>query len=127
MDTTYKNAYLDAAFGATKHASFPATLYLALFLAGDVEVAGGAYARKAVVNNGGNFGAAAAGEKTNATAVTFVAASAAWGTVVAFKWMDALAAGAVVHAGLLAVPTPINIGDVANFPIGTIIVTAADA
>lgn len=127
MDTVFKNAYLDAAFGSGKTASFPATVYLALFLQNGSEVSGGSYARKAVTNNSTNFPNASGGQKSNGTQIDFVAATANWGTVYTHKWMDAASAGNIIHSGLLQTPTAVNNGQTASFPIGTVIVTAADA
>src|SRR3990170_5180261 len=45
------------------------------------EVSGGSYARLAVTNNSTNFPAASGGAKSNGVDFTFVAATAAWGTI----------------------------------------------
>lgn len=126
MHDDYKNAYLKAAFGDDHTADFPDTLYLALFLAGDVEVAGGSYAREAVSNDSTNFAAPASGQTYNLTAVTFAAATADWGTIVGFKWMDAVSAGKAVHVGTLVSPTAINDGDIANFDPATLLTACGE-
>lgn len=100
----WKNKTLDIIFSA---ASFtpPATLYFALFTSGPnesgvgTEVSGGSYVRKAVTNNGTNFGSAVAGVKRNATAITWVTPSASWGTVVGLGVFDASSGGNMFYGG----------------------------
>lgn len=127
MDTAYKNAYLDAGFGSDHTADFPATVYLALFLQSGVEVSGGSYARKAVTNNSTNFPDASGGSKSNGVAIAFAAASADWGVVYTHKWMSALSGGSVIHSGALTTPTAVANTQIANFPIGSVVITANDA
>lgn len=83
----------------------PATLHVALFTTqptdagGGTEVAGGAYARVAVVNNAANFPAAVGTSpttKTNGAAITFPTATANWGTVTAWGLYDAGGGGNLI-------------------------------
>lgn len=119
---------LDHVFGAAVYTA-PATLYIALYTvaptdaAGGTEVTGGAYARKDVANNATNFPAASAGAKSNGVAVTFVTATANWGTVVAFGIFDAVTAGNLLAWADLAVNKAVNSGDTAVFNIGDIDLT----
>jgi hypothetical protein len=107
----------------------PANLYFAAFTAaptdagGGTEVSTGGYARKSMTNNATNFPAAAAGAKTNATAITFVTASGAnWGTIVAIGVFDASTTGNLLmwddFTGVV-----INDGDTLEIPIGSFDVT----
>lgn len=110
----------------------PATVYIALFTAaptdagGGTEVTGGSYVRKAVTNNATNFPAAVSGapsSKTNGTTISFVAATASWGTVVAFGIFDAVSGGNLMNWGDLAVSKLIDVDDIAEFPAGTLVIT----
>ena len=102
----------------------PATVYVALFTAaptdagGGTEVTGGSYARAAVTNNATNFPAAAAGAKSNGTEIAFAAATASWGTVVAFGVFDALTVGNLLYWGLVTPNKAVGNGDTAKFAIG---------
>src|SRR3990167_3149462 len=105
---------LDHVFGAAAYTA-PATLYFALFTVaptdagGGTEVTGGSYARKDVANNATNFPAAAAGAKSNGTAITFVTATASWGTVTYVGLLDASTAGNLLAwAGLTTSKTISN-------------------
>jgi hypothetical protein len=117
MSDFLENELLDHILGGADYAR-PATVYVALYTAvptdagGGTEVAGGSYARAAVTNNSTNFPAAVAGSKGNAVALTFPAASAIWGTIVAVGIFDALTGGNLLFWA--AAPTPyktIGIGD----------------
>lgn len=122
----YSNAVLDALFGSGN----PATLYVGLYTAapnadgtGGAEVAGGSYARAAVTNDAANWPAAAAGEKSNAAAINFATATAAWGTVVAAGVFAALAGGIPKYFGNLDTSRTINIGDTFSFAIDQLVIT----
>jgi hypothetical protein len=86
IKTTRANAILDSELGGT--------LYLALYTvapsaaAGGTEVSGGSYAREIIT-----MGAAASGVKSSTGPVTFTAATAGWGTVVAWAICDASSGG----------------------------------
>ena len=119
---------LDHVFGAAAYTA-PVTLYVALFTVapsdsgGGTEVAGGSYARAPVTNNATNFPAAAAGAKSNGTAITFVTATANWGTVVAFGIFDAASAGNLLAWADLTVNKPINNGDIGEFAVNDLDIT----
>lgn len=116
---------LNAEYGATAFAT-DATKYAALFTtppndagSGGVEVSGGSYARVAVTNNGTNF--PSANPKVNATAVTFPAATADWGTVRAMGWYDASSGGnlrtwAYLCDNLIRLAVGLNTGDIIHAP-----------
>ncbi|MEB2351860.1 MAG: hypothetical protein OZ924_10645 [Burkholderiaceae bacterium] len=107
----------------------PATVHLALYTAaptdagGGTEVSGGSYARAAVTNNATNWPAASAGSKSNGTAISFPAATASWGTVVAVGIFDAPSGGNLLYWADLTTPKAIGAGDTARFPAGSIMVT----
>lgn len=108
----------------------PATVYIALYTAaptdagGGTEVTGGSYARVAVANNATNWPAAAAGAKSNGTAITFPAPTANWGVIVAFTIMDAASAGNQLYNGLITPNKTVNNGDPApSFAVGDLDVT----
>lgn len=111
MAGSFSDAYeliiLDSVFGS----GAPANIYLALMTAKGtnaqcdantnwVEVTGGSYARKQVVNNNTNFPAAslAAGVATKLLHIlqNFITPSADWGTVIALVAYDAVTAGTQV-------------------------------
>lgn len=122
---------LKARFGGAAD-TVPATWYVALTTttptdsAAGTEVTGGAYARAAVTNNTTNFPAPTSGNPvTNATAITFAAPTANWGTVTAFELWDALTAGTRRYWGTLTTSRVINNGDGApSFAIGALTITA---
>lgn len=108
------NSKLDADFGS----GTPATWYIALFTAmpaadgtGGTEVAGGSYARVAVTNNAANFPAAAARAKSNANAITFAQATAAWGTIVGIGFFEVLTVGTPKFIKTLVANKTIGNGD----------------
>lgn len=111
----------------------PATLYAALSIetpAADgtnfVEPAGCGYARVAVANNGTSFAAATPGapsSKTTAIAIAFPAATSSCGTVKAWGFYDAPAAGNLLVAGQLTVSKTISSGDTPRFLAGSLTVT----
>lgn len=123
-----ENALLDHVLGNAAY-SAPATVHVALYTvaptdaAGGTEVTGGSYARVAVTNNATNWPAASGGAKANGTAVTFVTATANWGTVVAFGIFDAATAGNLLYWADLTVSKAVNSGDTASFAVGDIDVT----
>lgn len=101
-----ENKILDHVLGGGDYTR-PATVYVGLFTTapsdtgGGTEVSGGSYARVAVTNNATNFPAASSGSKSNGTAITFPAATANWGTVVAFGIFDASSGGNLLYWGWL--------------------------
>ena len=125
-----ENALLNGVLGGPAF-SLPATVYIALYTVAPTdagagtEVTGGAYARAAVTNNATNWPAASGGAKSNGTAVTFVQATANWGTVVAFGIFDAVTGGNLLYWADLTVSKAVNNGDTASFAVGDIDVTEA--
>jgi hypothetical protein len=83
----------------------PTTVYAALFTTiptdsgPGTEVTGGSYARQAIT-----FGSASSGASSNSVAVTFPAATASWGAVVAFAIFDASTTGNMLFWGELLGP-----------------------
>ena len=98
------------------------TAYVALFTVapsdagGGTEVSGGSYERK--VTAGTDWNAAAAGAIDNANDITFVQATADWGTVVAFAVFDAITGGNMLWWGDLTTPKTIESGEQAKFAAG---------
>jgi hypothetical protein len=141
-----KSDYLEAAFlnlilGATPFTA-PATLYVALSTAAYSDAATGSsmtevassstnYARVAITNNVTNWPAATTGgvsgspgaTKLNGSAITYAAATAAWGTVTAFYLCDAPTGGNALYGGDLTTPKAIQQGDTATFGASTITIT----
>jgi len=87
------------------------------------EVSGGSYARKQVNINGGaspTWDIAAAGIVDNTHAVTFVTATASWGTIVAPGVFDALTSGNLLMYDNDMTDKPVGDGDTAEFAIGAL-------
>ena len=123
-----ENKVLDHVLGGVDYVR-PATVYVALYTVapsdagGGTEVTGGSYARVTVTNNAVNFPAATGGLKSNGTEITFVVATASWGTVVAFGIFDALAAGNLLYWATLTANKTIDSGDTAKFAVGDLDIT----
>ena len=119
---------LDHVFGNAAYTA-PATIYVALFTAapsdagGGTECSGGSYARIGVTNNATNFPAAAAGLKSNGTAITFVTATGSWGLVTHFALFDTITAGNMLGWGALTASKTIDSGDTPSFAIGELDIT----
>lgn len=115
--------------GSGHGASFPATVYAALFtvaptsVGGGTEVTGGSYARVAITNNTTNWPAASGGVKSNGTAIVFPAATASWGTVVFCALFDAAVAGNLVCGGDLTQNRVVPSGDTAQILAGQLTLT----
>lgn len=94
----------------------PAAVYVGLFTVaptpstGGTEVAGDTYVRVAAT-----FGAPALGVMTNSAPVTFPAAGALWGSIVAVGIFDLLAGGNLLYFGALSLPKTVDNGDTASF------------
>lgn len=121
-----ENAVLDALFGASA-LSVPGTWYVGLLTAlpsddgtGGTEVAGGSYARVAVLNTVGNFPAAAGGQKSNGAAIVFPTASGSWGTIVGVGLWDTASGGTPRLFGLLDASRAVITGDDFRFQVGTL-------
>lgn len=122
---------LDHVFGATSYTP-PATLYLAAFTAnpsdsgGGTECTGGSYARKAVTNNTTNFPNASGTSptsKSNGTVITFVQATAAWGTVSGVGVFDASSGGNLIAWSALASNKVIDTDDFLEIAAGALTFT----
>jgi len=107
----------------------PVTVYLALYTTapsesgGGTEVSGGSYARLSVTNSALNFPDAIAGVKSNGTQLTFIEATAGWGTITYWGMYDAASGGNLLFFGALGTPTAIASGDQLVIPIGDLDIT----
>lgn len=125
---TLENMILDHLFGAVA-LTLPAAWHFALFTVaptdagGGTEVSGGAYARVSVTRNQTNFPAAANGSMKNATAITFPAATAAWGTIVAIGIYDAATLGNLRFWQSLTTSRVVNSGDTFSIPANSLTLT----
>lgn len=122
----YANEILDYLFGSGS----PATLYIGLYTSapnpdgtGGTEVTGGSYARKAVTNNATEWPAASGAVKSNANPITFVTASANWGTVEAVGVFEASSGGTPDYFGDLDTARTINNGDSFSFATDQFVIT----
>lgn len=103
------------------------TAYVGLFTAapsdsgGGTEVTGGSYARKSTA--GADWNAASGGSTSNANAITFVTATASWGTVTHFGIFDAATAGNLLRWAALTTSKAIGNGDTASFAAGALVCT----
>jgi len=84
------------------------------------EVTGGAYARKSCAT-----WTVSGGTASNGVAVTFVQATAAWGTIDCWALCDHLTTGNVLYYGTLTTSKAIGTSDQAKFATGDIDVTEA--
>lgn len=111
---TLANAALDAMFKDI-------TRYVGLSTDGANEITGNAYARVSRVMD-----TAAASATTNAAVCQFAAASGNWGTVTHAAWFDAATAGNRLTAWktLAGGSVTVNLGDVVEFAIGALDITA---
>lgn len=101
-----------------------ATVYAALYTVaptqsgGGTEVSGGSYARTAVT-----FGAPSNGVSTNSAPVTFPAATAGWGIVVAVAIFDNTVGGNMLYYGTLGTSKQVDNGDTASFAATSLSIT----
>lgn len=115
-----ENKVLDHTTGKAAWAAV--TCHVGLFTAapsdagGGTEVTGGSYARKATV--AADWNAASGGSTSNANAITFVTASASWGTVTHFGLFDAATAGNLLRWAALGTSKAVGSGDTASFAGG---------
>lgn len=122
---TLANALLNAVLRGAAYTS-PSAIYVALFTSAPTattagtEVAGGAYTRIPVT-----FRSAAAGTTTNVGAVTFPAATAPWGNVMAAVLYDAVSGGNQLYFGNLGNPKTVGIGDQLTFAAAALSVSEA--
>jgi len=135
--------YLEGALAdhCTRTTNFtpPTTLYIGLLtvLADDAstgdfgvstgtEVSGGSYARVAVSRADAEFtDPAVDGISSNVNAITFMTATAGWGTVVGFFIADAATDGNVLFHGSLSVNKTIDSGDTFEFAVNQLTITWA--
>lgn len=107
------------------------TLYFALFTTmptadagtGGTEVSGNNYSRFTFTNNSTNFPAASGRVKANGTIVSFAAPSGSWGTVLGWGLYNASTAGTLVCFGTFTTSKAYTVGDLAEFPIGSLTLT----
>lgn len=103
------------------------SVFVALYTAapsdsgGGTEVTGGSYARKSTA--GADWNAAASGSASNANAITFVTATASWGTVTHFGLFDASTAGNLIRWAALTNSKTVGSGDTASFAAGALVTT----
>lgn len=127
-----KSSYLEAKVidhtnGKTSY-TMP-TVYVGLLTAaptdttGGTEVTGGSYARKSTAGTDWNAASGNPASATNANAITFVTATASWGTVTHFALYDASTAGNMLRWAALTTSKTISSGDTASFAAGAITVT----
>ena len=96
---------------------------------GAVEVTGGSYARDAYARNGTNWGNTSAGAPStidNLVVVTFVTATANWGTVVSWAYFDAVTVGNLLFFAVLDTAKAVNNGDTAEFAVGNLVAQLGD-
>lgn len=115
----------------------PTTVYLALSLSafdplatGTAmnEVVGGSYARKAVPNDSTTWTAGTAehpSEKHNIAAISFVTATAAWGSPQSVYISDAATAGNLLYGVDITNPQAVNSGDIARMGASTLMFNEA--
>lgn len=117
LKTVEANAILDRTLGVNPSASRQVRLYTAAptATAAGTEVSGGSYAPQTVT-----FSAASGGATENAGLITFPAATAGWGTVVAWAITDT---SGVQKAFRAITPVAVNTGDVVKFAAGDLDIT----
>jgi hypothetical protein len=92
--------------------------------ASGTEVTGGAYVRKATVAaDWANSVSGSPSSIANANPLTFVTATASWGTVVAFALLDAATGGNMLIYATLTTSKTIGTGDTASFAVGALVHT----
>jgi hypothetical protein len=120
-----ENKLLDHQVGKTSY-TMP-SVWVGLFTAapsdagGGTEVSGGSYARKATT--GADWTAASGGSTSNANILSFVTATASWGTVTHFGLFDAATAGNLLRWAALGSSKTIGNGDTASFAVGALVCT----
>jgi len=125
--TYLANTVLDLLLGGSAF-SAPTTLYAALFTAmpsasgGGTEVSGTGYARAAVANTPANWPAAAAGAKSNGTAISFGTSGGSWGVVVGMALYDAATGGNLLYFLTLTIPVTISANEAVQIPAGSFVV-----
>jgi hypothetical protein len=121
LSADLRSKLLDHTLGVAAYTA-PANIEFAAYIAG-VEVTGGSYARKSMANNSTTWPNAASRAKTNGVEVTFVTASADWGTIDEIRGYNA-SSGAEMFRHTLVAPQAIANGQALNIEIGAIDITA---
>ena len=122
-----ENKVLDQLFGATAYTA-PATLHFELFTqapsdaVGGAPVSGNGYARASYANTPSNWPNAANGTKSNASQITFPAATGNWGAVVAIGIFDAPSGGQLLFWTTIPSRQVVS-GDVPRFAAGGVTIT----
>jgi hypothetical protein len=88
---------------------------------GLAEPSGGSYARVAIASDAWN--AASGGDKTNADAFEFPAATGDWGTLTYFAIADAETDGNLIVSGALTASKAIDTGQTLSFPASSITIS----
>lgn len=128
-----RNAIVDLVLGQGTFVP-PATVYVALSTAAwsasttgttlaASEPSGSGYERVAVTNTSSVWPAAAAGSKSNSSAIAFPNALGSWGAIQSFYVVDAATGGNVLYGGDLYTARTIQAGDLATFGAGQLNVT----
>ena len=112
------NKLLDHTLGNTAYTQ-PATLYLALFLTGGVEVSGGSYARQVI-----EFGSASSGQALNSNIPIFTMPSC---TITDFAIYDALTSGNELFSKTLPTSIPFTSLDTYSHAAGSISISSVPA
>lgn len=130
----YENVALDCLLGGDRGPLLPATVYLALFSVActdsvfGTELSGSGYARVAISNNTSKWPAASGGQKSNADAQEFpVATGTDWDPIVGWALMDHITDATidnVIFHNEISPSKLVTVGDIATFPIGTIVLGA---
>jgi hypothetical protein len=125
-----RNTVLNNVFGQTAFTP-SASLFLGLSTApiaddgtGITEPGGGAYARITVANDKTTWSTATGADNSidNLIELIFPEATSAWGTVTHFFLSDAGSGGNILVSGTLTTPKLVEVGDVARFPVGSIVI-----
>lgn len=123
MPKTYylDNNYLNLALRGVPFTP-PSSVYIALYTVipgvggGGTEVTGGGYGRQLAT-----FAAPVNGQVVTTADVLFPVASATWGTIVAFAFLDASSGGNMLYFGNLSTPRLVLASDQVRFPAGQLI------
>lgn len=105
----------------------PANIYVGLFTVaptdagGGTEVSGGSYARQALATGASSdWDAPSGGLTANTDQITFPAATADWGTIVAVGLFDALSGGNLLFHGALSPARTVDDTDIFYFSPGNL-------
>jgi hypothetical protein len=126
-----ENSVLDAILGGST-TYMPDPIYIGLMTSepnddgtGVVEPSGGSYARVSVANNLTQWPAASGGQKSNANAIEFPTATAAWGVITHYGIFNAVSGGNLLAFGALTVSKDVQDTDIFSF-LATTFVVALD-